>query len=101
MNEIKGKDLATALIKKGFRLKEGGRHEIYHFFYQGKKTSVRAEVSRGSKSSYSGDLLRQVVKQMHLDRTLFSSFIECSMSEEMYADHLENIGKIKQDPQEI
>lgn len=94
MNEIKSKELVAILEKKGFVLKEGSNHELYYFFYNGKRTSVRTQISRGSKSTYSGSLLSRLMKQLHLDKTQFSEFIECSMSEEDYTKHLISIEKI-------
>lgn len=91
---IKAKDLARVLQKKGFQLDQGARHQQYYFYYQGEPTLIRVSVSRGSNSEYSKKLLNLVIKEMKLDKTQFEEFVQCPMTEDMYAEQLIKEGLI-------
>lgn len=94
MNEISSKNLAKALENKGFQKEAGSKHDHYYFFYDGLKTNIRVVISRGSKHSYSGSLLNLVLKQMYLAKKQFEGFVSCSLSEEMYIEHLKENDKL-------
>lgn len=87
MSEIHKAILVTTLEKKGFKLKEGHNHKLYYFHYEGKRTSIRVTISRGNKS-YGDELMKWVYQGMSLNKAQFLEFIECTMSEAKYIEHL-------------
>lgn len=95
MKQIKARDLEKALERKGFQREEGSRHIQYRFYYQNKKISVRVSISRGSNSVYGDTLISYVRKEMRLhDKRQFEQFVECTLTEEKYSEHLIKIGEI-------
>ena len=88
-------DLASALLRKGFRLKEGD-HKIYYFFVGEKKSSVFTKISHGSSYKQYGDgLTNSVKKQMGLTTSELQNFIECSLTQDQYTSLLRERSRIK------
>lgn len=85
---MKASILAKALAKKGFTCQNQKRHDQYYFYCDGKKTSIRVSISRGSGYEYNSQLLSLVMKEMHLDRSQFNDFIQCPLTLERYTEIL-------------
>ena len=94
---ISAKDLAKALKKKGFKKVGGTRHDQYYFFYNDLQTSIRVAISRGSTHTYSDSLLKHVLREMYLVKKQFEDFVSCSLSEEMYIEHLKENDKLSEE----
>jgi hypothetical protein len=86
-------ELENALKKKGFH-KSNNHHEMYLFYYENKKTSVRTRLSHGAKE-YSDNLLAQMAKQVKLDRSQFDDLIDCPLTAKGYVQHLIAKGHIR------
>ncbi len=95
MSSISASVLAKVLQRKGFSLDGGTKHDIYRLYYQGKKTSVKVPISRGSKSSYSDYLISCVCKEMSLSKDEFFQFYECTLSLGQYIKLLITKGILK------
>jgi hypothetical protein len=93
---ISAKDFAKALKKKGFKKVGGTKHDQYYFFYNGLQTSIRVTISRGSTHTYNDSLLGYVLKEMYLLKRQFEDFVGCSLSEEMYIEHLKENDKLSE-----
>ncbi|VUT26866.1 MAG: hypothetical protein MASP_01745 [Candidatus Methanolliviera sp. GoM_asphalt] len=85
---IKTRKIGSALEKKGFLKKEGGRHTIYYFVVNGKRIGIHTELSRGIKE-YSRGLLSAMHKQLKFNNiSELEDFIECPLSKDDYIDIL-------------
>lgn len=94
MANYKTLQFTQALERKGF-IKDNTHHEMYWYYVDGKKTSLRTRVSNGEKE-YNDYLLGERKKQLHLSKIDFIRFIECPLTAEQYKKHLieSNIIKI-------
>jgi hypothetical protein len=97
MREISPKNLVKALERKGFQKVGGTKHDHYCFFYNGLRTDIRVVISRGSKHTYSGYLLTLLSQEMYLAKKQLECFIDCSLSEEMYIEHLIEKNKLSEE----
>lgn len=88
----KATDISSSLKKKGFEEKTGD-HFFYILYVNGKKTKIRTKISHGIRE-YGINLLKQVWKQLKLNRRGFQDLIECPMSYEDYVSHLEENGHL-------
>lgn len=96
MTGVKASDLAKALCKKGFALEGGKRHDQYYFYFNGKRTSIRVSISRGSGYTYRDSALKYIREEMRLeDKQQFQDFLKCPLTEEMYIQHLRNSGNLR------
>jgi len=91
MASRKARDIAGALLRKGFRRDDN--HHKYYFLYVGdRKTSVRTKLSHGSEGSveYGDKLLSQIQKQLRFgtDKKRFYGLLDCPMSGEEYLEYL-------------
>lgn len=86
MTVRKLKDIELSLTKKGFVLKQS-HHRNYVLHVNGKKTSIRTRISRGSKE-YDDHLLGQMAKQVKLSKENLLQLIDCPLSEKEYKDIL-------------
>jgi len=76
--------IESSLLKKGFVLRETD-HRYYHFYYLGKKTSIRTKISKGSAyKEYDDNLLGLMAKQVNLTKKQLLDLINCPLSQEMY-----------------
>lgn len=66
---------------------------MFWFYHGEKKTQIRTRISQGSKN-LDDFLVAQMGKQMKLNRKEFDSFVECSMSAEMYAEKMLREGDV-------
>lgn len=85
--------IESSLLSKGFS-KENTHHEMYWYFYNGKKTSIRTRLSHGYKE-YSDNLLGLIARQLHLKKSELEDLIDCPLTKEQYEALLLKDGKIK------
>lgn len=82
-------EIARALLAKGFR-EVTGRHRKFVLYHQGKRTSIRTELSHGSKT-VEGNLLGAIKRQLRLDSIdQLSNLIKCPMEYEDYIAFLQS-----------
>ena len=94
-NARSAREIDKALRKKGFRREMDGKH-IHYFFpaSNGAKSGISTLMSHGMGSSAIGDsLLSLMSRQLHLDKTRFLDFIDCTVSEEDYRTILREQGE--------
>ena len=84
--------MQQALERKGFRSRSGD-HRYYHFYYEGKKTSVWTKFSHGSHE-YGDPLLGAVKRQLKLTKPQMDDLFDCPLDEEGYAQLLIGQGVI-------
>jgi hypothetical protein len=83
--------IARALLAKGFREVQG-RHRKFILWHQGKPTSIRTELSHGSKE-VGAPLLSMMKRQLRLETIdQLKALIECPMEGEDYIAFLKNKG---------
>jgi hypothetical protein len=88
--------LQSALLKKGFELRDGGSHEVYIFKHHGLKQAVSTIVSRGSShKTLSKQILSLISKELHLTAKQLGEFIDCPLNEDDYAKLLMELRIIK------
>jgi hypothetical protein len=93
MSSCETRKLKKALTSKGFQ-ETDTHHEMYWFYAEGKKTSIRTRISRG-KREYDDNLLGQMAKQVKLRRDEFDELIECPLTAEGYLKLLLKRGHVK------
>jgi hypothetical protein len=88
----KGREIDTALRKKGFRHAKDGDHLWYYFQdSQGEDSHVMVMVSHGMMgSSLSAGLIGKMARQLHLTKSQFLELIDCTLDEEGYREILRN-----------
>jgi len=81
------KDFIKALEKKGFK-RDKSHHNMFWFYFSGKKTSIRTRTSHNEKE-FDESMLNERKKQMKLlDRKQFIDFYKCPLDGEVYAKFL-------------
>lgn len=93
MKKQKVRDMQLALLQKGF-IQQNKHHEMYWFFYKGKRTSIRTRISHG-KREYEVSLMGAVRTQMKLRGNEIDEFFDCQMSREDYAKLLIRRGEVR------
>jgi hypothetical protein len=85
-NTRKGREIASALLKKGWRRERDGNHTWYTFLIRdGAEFSVHTLMSHNiSGKTVSRSLMARMAKQLHLTNRQFLNFIDCRLSEEDY-----------------
>ncbi|CAN5619481.1 hypothetical protein BH11ARM2_BH11ARM2_34860 [soil metagenome] len=79
----------SALVKKGFQLKEGDHDFLILHDAQGRKATVNTKLSRGTGHREIGDsLLGLMARQCHLPKSDFIRLIDCGLSGEAYLQKL-------------
>ena len=74
-----------ALLKKGFKGKEGDHHFFIYYTLQGKKSSIRTKTSHTPKMKELSDaLITQMAKQCCLNKQEFLNLVDCPLSREQY-----------------
>ena len=84
-------EIRNSLIGKGFEQSEGGNHEKYYFYDRfGRRTSVFTVLSRrrAGKDVAIG-LQNQIARQLKISRAQFIEFVDCSLTQESYEQHLD------------
>ena len=86
--------VSSVLVKKGFSLDDKRDHRYFYLYdSDGKRTTVYTKISRGSGKEISDGLLGEMMRQIHLGKKEFNKYMDCTLSKEMYLDHLKQIGK--------
>ena len=91
----KVREIEAALSKKGFR-QDATHHLYWHFFLDGKKTTVNTFFSHGATEIYGGRINQQA-RQLNLSKKQFLEFIECRLDEAAYQKILLDGGHIERD----
>ena len=78
----KARDVKKALETKGFR-EQKRDHWYYHFYHNGKKSQIYTKISYG-ETDISNMLCSAMARQIKLSGRQFESFIECTLTGEMY-----------------
>lgn len=82
MASYKTSQFRQALEKKGFIIDQT-HHEMYWYFLDDKKTSLKTRISHSEKE-YDDFLLSERKKQLHLSKSDFKLFVECPLTAEQY-----------------
>jgi hypothetical protein len=78
------RDIAHALLKKGF-IKKETHHTYFHHVYKGFETGVSTYLSHGKGMDYSGKLIGDLKRQLQFDSPQqLADFIRCPMDEDTY-----------------
>ena len=85
------KDLASALLKKGFEEEERKHHTYYHYVtLNGARIGVRTYLSRGSKpKQLPRNLESEIAKQCYLSKAELRQLVECTIDQGAYENILE------------
>jgi predicted RNA binding protein YcfA (HicA-like mRNA interferase family) len=84
------RDVAAALVNKGFCPHEGDHH-FYRLFVDGKNTGIRTKISHGERE-IGDNLLAQMAKQTRLVMRDFLDLIDCPLSAAGYISKLRDGG---------
>ena len=85
----KGRDIDSALCKKGFHREIDGDHLWYTLI----SSNVKTKISHGMMGHDIGPELQGLIaKQLHLTKRQFSYLIDCSLDAEGYREILRNAG---------
>ena len=93
MSTYRKRKIKQALLSKGFHEIKTD-HEMYRLWVKDKKTSVRTQLSFGSKE-YGDNLLGCIARQMRLKRVELDEFIECPLGTSEYQKLLIERGHVK------
>ena len=81
--------IESALLKKGFKTKEGDHHHFYYQQLDGTITSVRTKTSHSKQYKAILDpLLGEMARQCHLSKKEFIDLVDCPLSQEKYEETL-------------
>ena len=84
---LERRKVEKSLAKKGFCKEEGGKHTLFHYWLDGRKTGIWTKVSRGTKYKTLGhDLVKEMADQCSLKVREFRELIACPMTKKKYAD---------------
>ena len=98
MGPFAARDVAGALIRKGFEARES-HHTFYHLKHNGKDVGVSTKISHGEREIGIG-LVKRMRTQMRLRGNAdFGQFVECSLTHERYIEILKEQGVIPSDPE--
>ncbi|MGL6227294.1 MAG: hypothetical protein ACRC10_11805 [Thermoguttaceae bacterium] len=95
MSDVRsGKEIDSALRRKGFRREVNGKHIMYHFLDSEQKDSgIRTMMSHGmGGSTLSTKLICEMSRQLRLTKRQFLALIDCTMSEAEYRIVLQQLG---------
>lgn len=85
------KDVASALLRKGFQEDNGYRRSVDHRWFtlvvDGKETGVHTKISRGNKP-IDNYLIWAMSRQMCITAKDFADFVRCTLSREGYVEKL-------------
>ena len=77
----KGRDIDSALRRKGFNRNVSADHIFYHFG----NTKIGTKMSHGMMSSSLGaKLIGEMARQLHLSKTQFLALVDCTMNADEY-----------------
>ena len=88
-NIRKGRDIDSALCKKGFHRESDGDHLWYTLI----GTNVKTKISHGMMGHDIGpELLGLMARQLHLTKKQFLELIDCPLDEDGYRQILRDAG---------
>ena len=89
----KGRDIDSALRKKGFRYDRSGKHIWYYFRdSNGEDSNIKVMMSHGMMGhSLSSKLIGDMARQLCLSTRQFLDLIDCSLDEAGYRAILETL----------
>ena len=89
-----GRDIDSALVKKGFLRFHEGDHVRYRFYGpSGDNPVARTKISHGMLGRTVGaKLISLMAKQLHLTKKQFLQLIDCTMTEKAYRETLRGKG---------
>ncbi|MDD9963097.1 MAG: hypothetical protein OXU70_13500 [Gammaproteobacteria bacterium] len=95
MATYKRRKVENALVRKGFRRKEG-HHSFFHYHTEaGEKTPVWTKTSHGrSGADIHERLFKRMADQCGLTADEFGDLVECPMSRTDYEQRLRDLGKV-------
>jgi predicted transcriptional regulator len=83
-----GRQIESALLKKGFQPDSKVDHRYLYFWFNG-TDSVTTKLSHGSlHKDIDAGLISAMAKQCRLSKNEFLKLIDCSLSEEQYRELL-------------
>lgn len=91
--EIKSRQVASSLCKKGFVETEGSSHRLFRLTIDGKKTAIHTVMSRGSHD-LGTHMLSSMAKQIALSSEEFVQLVRCPLTAEGYLDLLRERGQL-------
>ena len=93
MRTCKTRDIAAALLKKGFE-ERASHHRIFYLIVDGKISGIHTFLSHGVRE-YSVDLLTKMRTQLHITAKELDDLIHCPLSGEEYVMLLVERGALK------
>ncbi len=90
----KGRDIDSALCKKGFR-RAADRDHVYYFLTDsnGNDVGVKTKISHGMLGETIGDpLISKMAKQLRLTKAQFLALVDCTLDEADYREVLQTQG---------
>ena len=93
-NSRKGRDIDSALMRKGFEKTKDSDHVRYYFYdRQTGATLAQTKISHGMMGvSIGAPLISQMASQLHLTKAQFLDLIDCSLDEAGYREILKGQG---------
>jgi len=85
----KTKQIMKGLEKKGFKKVSTHHHIFFYYTLQGVKTSIRTKISHG-KREYDDILLKQISKQLKIEKGELDQLIDCPLGQKEYEEILKN-----------
>lgn len=83
-----GRDIDSALTKKGFEKAKDGDHVRYYLYDRNTgATLAQTKMSHGVKT-VGAPLIAQMARQLHLTKVQFLDLIDCTLDEDGYRDIL-------------
>jgi hypothetical protein len=82
LRNCKTRDIAAALLKKGFE-ERASHHRIFYLIVDGKISSIHTFLSHGVKE-YNVDLLTKMRTQLHITGKELDDLIHCPLSGKEY-----------------
>ena len=90
-----GKEIDSALCRKGFRRDDGHDHVFYFLSFANRRdTGIKTKISHGMMGQTIGaGLISLMARQLHLTKSQFLDFIDCTVSEEDYRTILRELNE--------
>lgn len=92
---LERKDIEVALLKKGFKQKDGDHSFFTYWTTDGKKSSVFTKTSHGSSyKTLSDDLVGKMAKQCGVATGQFKQLVACPLSRQDFQNIIVTNGRI-------
>lgn len=86
MVALNSRKVESSLLKKGF-VQEPGDHKFFYLYVDGKRTGIRTKTSHCGQE-INDYLIRQMSRQVQLDKSDFLDLVNCPLSKEKYVQIL-------------